>query len=69
MNVLPGSPIAEAIVTADSVYRAMARVTIMPKEHAQHLINLLRKELDTSEAHERTLIQAFIRYINIEGLS
>jgi hypothetical protein len=47
----------------------MARVTIMPKEHAQHLINLLRKELDTSEAHERTLIQAFIRYINIEGLS
>lgn len=58
---------AEAIITIDCIFRATARIVMMPKGHSDHAIAMLRKELATCEAHERTLIQAFIRYITVEN--
>lgn len=65
--VTPNSPQAEAIITVDKVYGAMARVTVLPKVHSEEVIKMLRKELETCEAHERMLVHAFIRYITVEG--
>ena len=67
MSVKLGTPIAEAIVTVDRLYGAMARITVMSKEHSEHVLSLLRKELETCEAHERTFIQSFIRYVTVEN--
>lgn len=58
---------AEAIITVDCIFRATARIVMMPKGHSDHTILALKKELETCEAHERTLIQAFIRYITVEN--